>query len=146
MRWVLDSKVYVRASQHREARRALDFFNDRHFAQTDLAATVLFELQVGIRSRAVQRVFDDWVSTFGERDSILIPSALAFRQAGRVLGALGMEEGLVSEAVRPSFHHDVVLACTVREHGRTLVTSNAQGFARIQRHLKGFRFRPPYPG
>jgi predicted nucleic acid-binding protein len=48
--------------------------------------------------------------------------------------------------LRPSFHHDVMLPCTVREHDRTLVTYNADDFTRIQRHLRGFRFVAPYPG
>lgn len=144
-RWVLDTGVYVRASRDREARSALNTFHDRHYARTDLAATVWLELQMGVRDRSVQVEFDEWVDTFIERDAVLVPSALAFQQAGRVLGTLSYVEGLDLDRVRPSFHYDVLLACTVREHGRTLVTDNAGDFTRIQRHLRGFRFTSPFP-
>ncbi len=142
---MLDTSLYIRASHDREARGALDAFHDRSFAQTDLAATVWLELQVGVRERSVQTEFDEWVDTFFERDAVLTPSALAFQQAGRVLGSLADVEGLDLDRIRPSFHHDVLLACTVREHGRTLITDNAGDFTRIQRYLRGFRFIAPFP-
>jgi predicted nucleic acid-binding protein len=144
-RWVLDTGVYVRASRDREARRALNAFHDRHYARTDLAATVWLELQMGVRERSMQVESDEWVDTFTERHAVLAPSALAFQQAGRVLGTLAEVERLDLDRIRPSFHHDVLLACTVREHGRTLVTDNAADFSRIQRYLRGFRFTPPFP-
>ena len=77
--------------------------------------------------------------------AVLTPSARAFQQAGRVLAALHGREGLDPAAVRPSFHHDILLACTLREHRRTLITYNTDDFTRIQRHLKGFRFVRPFP-
>ncbi|MCR4339812.1 MAG: hypothetical protein NUW01_08000 [Gemmatimonadaceae bacterium] len=70
-RWVLDTNLYIRASHNREARRALNAFHDRHFARTDLAATVWLELQVGVRERSIQVAFDEWVDTFVERDAVL---------------------------------------------------------------------------
>jgi predicted nucleic acid-binding protein len=144
-RWVLDTNLYIGASHDREARRALDAFHDVHFGRTDLAATVWLELQVGVRGREMQVQLDDLIDTFAERDAVLAPSAQAFQQAGRVLGALAVDEGLELDEVRPSFHHDVLLACTVREHGRTLITDNARDFMRVQRHLRGFRFVTPFP-
>ncbi len=144
-RWVLDTNLYVRASHSREARGALNAFHDRHFARTDLAATVWLELQVGVRERSIQVAFDEWVDTFVERDAVLTPSALAFQQAGRVLGVLADVEGLELDRIRPSFHHDVMLASTVRECGRTLITDNSRDFTRIQRYLQGFRFVAPFP-
>lgn len=144
-RWVLDTNIYVRASHHREARRALDRFHDAHFGRTDLAATVWFELQIGVRTPARQADFDRWVATFTNREAVVLPSAKAFQQAGRVLGVLAESEGLQLDRVRPSLHHDVLLACTVREHGRTLITANAAHFTRIRRHLGGLRFITTLP-
>lgn len=144
-RWVLDTNVYIRAWHDRQARAALNAFHDRHYAHTDLAATVWLELQLGVRERAIQVELDGWADTFVERDAVLAPSALAFQQAGRVLGTLADVERLNLDRVRPSFHHDVLLACTAREHGRTLITDNARDFAQIQRYLKGFRFVGPFP-
>jgi predicted nucleic acid-binding protein len=140
-RWVLDTNVYVRASRDGETRRALNAFHDRHFARTDVAATVWLELQIGARSRTEQADLDALVRPF----TILTPSARAFQQAGRVLAALHKRERLDPATVRASFHYDVLLACTVREHRRTLITYNAGDFTRIQRHLKGFRFTDPFP-
>jgi predicted nucleic acid-binding protein len=146
VRWVLDTNCYVRASQNREARRTLNAFHDRHFGRTDLAATVWLELQAGVRDGATQVELDELAETFASRDAILTPSAQAFQQAGRSLAGLAIAEGLDLNGIRPSFHHDVMLACTVREYDRTLVTYNADDFTRIQRHLRGFRFVAPYPG
>ena len=145
-RWVLDTNCYIRASQNREARRTLNAFHDRHFGRTDLAATVWLELQAGVRDDATQVELDDLADTFVSRDAILAPSARTFQQVGRLLADLAISEGLALDRIRPSFHHDVMLACTVREHDRTLVTYNAEDFTRIQRHLRGFRFVAPYPG
>jgi predicted nucleic acid-binding protein len=145
-RWVLDTNCYIRASQNREARRTLNAFHDRYFGRTDLAATVWLELQAGVRDSATQAALDALADTFAGRDAILAPSARAFQQAGRVLAGLATAEGLDLNRVQPSFHHDVMLACTVREHDRTLVTYNAEDFTRIRRHLRGFRFVAPYPG
>ena len=83
-RWVLDSNLYIRASRDHEARAVLNAFHDRHFSRVDLAATVWLELQIGVRDRALQVEFYEWVDTFVERDAVLAPSALAFQQAGRV--------------------------------------------------------------
>jgi predicted nucleic acid-binding protein len=140
-RWVLDTNIYVRASRDREARAALDAFHDRRFAETDFAATVWLELQIGARSRDEQAALDELVGMF----DMLVPSATAFQQAGRVLAALATVEGIDPATVRPSFHHDVLLACTVREHRRALITHNSGDFARIRRHLRGFRFTEPFP-
>lgn len=145
-RWVLDTNCYVRASQSREARRTLNAFHDRHFGRTELAATVWLELQAGVRDGATQVGLDELAETFASRDAILTPSARAFQQAGRLLANLAIAEGLDLNGIRPSFHHNVMLACTVREYDRTLVTYNADDFTRIQRHLRGFRFVAPYPG
>jgi hypothetical protein len=40
---------------------------------------------------------------------------------------------------------DVLLAVTCREHDLLLVTWNGRDFARIQRHLRGFRYIEPPP-
>lgn len=144
-RWVLDTNVYIRASRERGARLALDRFLDRHFSRTDFAATVWLELQVGVRNPSAQRGLDEMVAPYVERGAMLAPAAQTFQQAGRVLAALAVAEGLELDAVRPSLHHDVLLACTVREHGRTLVTANAADFARIRRQLRGFRFVTTLP-
>jgi predicted nucleic acid-binding protein len=63
----------------------------------------------------------------------------------RIVGALAAAEGVDPATVSLSFHHDVMLACTVREHGRVLVTHNAHDFARMQRHLRGLRYTRPFP-
>jgi predicted nucleic acid-binding protein len=140
-RWVLDTNVYVRASREREARAALDDFHNRRFVQTDFAATVWLELQIGARSGDEQADLDQLVGVF----EMLVPSGRAFQQGGRVLAALATVEGIDPATARPSFHHDVLLACTVREHRRTLITYNTGDFARIRRHLRGFRFAAPFP-
>jgi predicted nucleic acid-binding protein len=144
-RWVLDTNVYIRASRHRDARAAFDAFFADHLAHTDFAATVWMELQMGARTRGEQGGLDELVEVVGGQDAVLAPSAEAFRQAGRVLRDLSTSEGLELERVRPLFHHDVLLACTVREYQRTLVTYNADDFTRIERHLRGFRFVLPFP-
>ncbi len=142
---MLDTNCYIRASRDREARRTLDAFHDRYFGRTDLAATVWLELQAGIRDSATQGGLDELADTFAVREAILAPSARAFQQAGRLLADLAVAERLDLDRVRPSFHHGALLACTVREHDRTLVTYNSDDFGRIQRHLRGFRFVAPYP-
>jgi len=144
-RWVLDTNVFVRAWRNRQARLALDAFLDGRLGRLDFAATVWLELQTGVRSRESQSDVDRLLAPFRRRNAVLAPSADAFQQAGRILADLVTREGLDFTAMRPALHHDAILAATVREHRRVLVTHNAQDFARIQRHLRGFRFVTPYP-
>lgn len=145
-RWVLDTNVYIRASRLSDARVAFDAFIADHLANLDFAATVWMELHIGARTPDEHREVDELVAIVGGPSAVLVPSAEAFRQAGRVLASLAAKEGLEPGKLRPSFHHDVVLACTVREHRRTLISHNAPDFSRIQRHLRGFRFVAPFPG
>lgn len=144
-RYLLDTNIYIRASRDRGARDAFDAFLDVHFDRTDFAATVWMELQAGAWAPEEQADLDELVAPYLEADRMLAPSPVALQQAGRVLAALSRTEGLELDAVRPAFHHDVLLAVTAREHQRVLVTANAGDFTRIKRHLAGFRFVPPYP-
>lgn len=144
-RWVLDTNVFVRAWRDRPARRALDAFLDLKLGRLDFAATVWLELQTGVRSREAQLEVDLLLAPFQRRNAVLVPSADAYQQAGRVITDLVTREGLDFATMKPAFHHDVILAVTVREHQRVLVTHNVDDFARIRRHLRGFRFVTPFP-
>ena len=103
------------------------------------------ELQAGVGSAEDQLDLDELVTPFLERDGVLAPSARAMQQAGRVLSALARHERARLDDAPASLHHDAVLAATVREHGRMLITEHTRDFTRIQRHLRGFRFARVFP-
>ena len=144
-RYLLDTGLYVRASRDRAARRALDAFLDHSFAHLDFATVVWLELQSGVAGPAEQDALDELVAPYLDLDRMLAPSVGAWRTAGRVLSELAMEGALDLRTLPAWQLQDVLLATLAAERGRVLVTTNEDGFARIARHLDGFRYVQPYP-
>jgi predicted nucleic acid-binding protein len=144
-RYLLEAGLYVRASRDRDARVALDAFLDGAFAQVDFATVVWLELQAGVTSGAEQDALDELVAPYLDLDRMLAPSLGAWREAGRILVELASAKAVDLQALPAWQLQDVLLAVLSREHGRILVTTNADGFGRIGRYLDGFQFVAPYP-
>lgn len=144
-RYALDTNVYLRAARDVEAGAAFEAFADRAFRRCDFLAPVWLELQAGVRDEEDQAVVDDLVGAFADAGRLYAPSAAGWREAGRVLQVLATREGVELERAPASLHEDALVAVTAREHDCTLVTENVSDFARIRRHLRGFRFTTPYP-
>lgn len=108
-----------------------------------LTIVVALELRMGVRNNDQQLALDDIVDAFRKRDRILVPSADAFLQAGRLLSEMSTREGYAHGDPALSLTNDALIAASCREAGVTLATNNAGDFARIQRYLRGFRFVLP---
>ncbi len=145
IRYALDTNVFLRAARDAVAGAAFEAFADRAFDRCDFLAPVWLELQAGVRDEEDQAVVDDLVGPFADAARLYAPTAAGWRAAGGVLQALAAHEGLELDRAPASLHHDALIAVTARERGCTLITENVGDFARIRRHLRGFRFTTPYP-
>jgi predicted nucleic acid-binding protein len=142
---VPDTNVLLRVLRDAPAAAAFQGFVRRRARWLAMAAPVEMELRAGARTPAASAVTDQLMRAVARDDRRFVPSAQAYGEAGRVLAALGGREGLDVSRARGSFTADVLIAVTCREHDAILVTENAADFARIQRHLRGFRYTTAWP-
>ena len=145
VRVVPDANVLLRVLRQREAAERFRRFVARRASTMAVASVVEMELRAGARTPAQLATADRLLEAVAAADRRLSPSAVAIREAGRVMADLAVHERVDSAAQRGSFVVDVLLAVTCREHDALLVTHNSGDFARIQRHLRGFRFVTAWP-
>jgi predicted nucleic acid-binding protein len=139
-RYALDTNVYIDALRSPGDTRALRRFLGAAAPSTVLSAVVMMELRAGARTREQSGALEDGLfRAYARRGLVLVPTAGAFQDAGRVLARLAQ----TAPASR-SLAHDALLAASCREAGVTLITRDAD-FARIARLLPRFRFVAPWP-
>lgn len=137
--FALDTNVYIRALRDRDRFAQLKRFLLKAGTRLRLSSVVALELRAGARVPAQERAVSDLVALYGTRGRVIVPSLAAFVEGGRVLAALGAQEGVdISRA--GSLVGDVLIATSCREAAVRLVTENVRDFAAVQRHLRGFRF------
>lgn len=144
-RYALDSNVYIHALRDRDAREELKAFLIRAGTRVVLSAVVAAELRAGAVTEAHETPMKALVGAYRSRGLVLTPAFEAYVEAGRVLAALQPRRRSASRRAATPLIADVLLATSCRESGVVLVTRNANDFSRIQRHLRGFRFVPPWP-
>jgi len=144
-KYVLDTNVYIDAFRSPEKAEDLKQFLTKHLPLTYLSALVTMELRTGARTKEqVETLEDDVFAPFEKRHRVFVPSARAFKEAGRVLAALAREHIFDLRAPNNSLIRDSLLAASCREQGFVLIT-NDKDYQAIKRHLKAFRFVRPWP-
>ncbi len=143
--YAIDTTLYIDASGNRAARADLARFMLRTALRLYLNTVVLMELRAGTRSDAQRDGVDALHAVFAGRDRLVVPSANAYAQAGRVLADLAEHEGFALAFAPRSFVSDVLIATSCREQDVVLVSANHRDFAAIGRHLRGFRCVSPWP-
>lgn len=144
-RFAIDTNLFIQGYRNESDRDALEGFLRAFAPFCVLPVIVAQELIAGVLTSAEARLLDKHlVSRFARRGLLLVPSAKAWMESGRVLHALVVAEGLELATVSKAFGNDVLLAATCREQGVCLVTENTRDFTRIRRHLH-FDFVGPWP-
>lgn len=144
-RYAIDTNLYIAASRDRAMRVDLARFTLRSGLRLYLNAVVLMELRAGARSDQQRESVESLYAEFAGRARLVVPSADAFAQAGRVLEDLAAREGFALALAPRSFTNDVLIAASCRDHDVELVTANHRDFAAIARHLRRFRCTAPWP-
>ena len=145
MKFVLDTNVFVDAFRDEMFAEGLSAFLERALPSTFLSAVVVQELAAGARTRERVRALESSIlRPFERRGRVFAPSALAFRESGRLLAELAAREGWPALHSNPSLANDALLAASCREHGFTLVTSDAD-FDRFVPSLGRWRHVKPWP-
>ena len=144
-KYALDTSVYIEGLRDAAAASALKRFLAAALPSTYLSAVVMLELRAGARRREqIEAVEAGIFAPFERRRRVLVPSAHAFVECGRVLADLAVKEGLDLATAKRSLTNDVLLAVSCQEMGVTLVTRDSD-YGRIARYLKGFRHVAPWP-
>jgi predicted nucleic acid-binding protein len=136
VKYALDSNIFIDAFRNESEEAALVAFHQRFAPAEHMSAVVAMELRAGARGGAAARLERHVLRPFEERGRVFAPSYATWKRAGAVLAELG--------DARRSFHNDVLLAASCREHGVTLVTRNVKDFRRI-RAVLAFDFVPAWP-
>lgn len=144
-KYVLDTKVFVRADREAAWGEQLAAFYAAFLPFTYLHAVVVQELVLGaINPRRGKAIYDGYVQPFESRGRVITPSYRAWRRSGEVIATLVQRNRLSPGGFGRSFINDVLLAASCREAGVTLVTTNRRDFARI-RDVERFEFVEPWP-
>lgn len=142
--FALDTNIYIDALRDRDELGELKTFLSRYGARVWLSGVVAMELGAGALTAEQARALESFVQPYASRDRVLDISFDACRQAGRVLAALATRERLRVTTAPRSLTNDVLLAASCREADVVLITRNFRDFAKIRRHLAGFRFAEPW--
>lgn len=144
-KYLIDTNLYIRAIRDIEAGKALREFSLQFAPHLYISSVVLQELSMGATSvRKLAQVEADVVRPFERRGRIVTPSHEAWKQTGRVLASLKREEAVEVARLPKSFVNDVLLGCSCREAGVTLITENRGDFERIEKRVR-FGFVAPWP-
>ncbi len=143
MLYAFDSNFYIAAQRNPRERAIFDRMLVAVGRNLRLPAVVALELRAGVRHADQRNALEHLVEQFVLRDRVLVPSLKAFLEAGRVLADLSTREGYTYARAERSLTNDALIAASCREARVTLATNNQDDFARIQRHLRGFRFVTP---
>lgn len=144
-KYAIDTNVYIDSFGDAAKAEALKSFLYTHLAETFLSAVVMQELRVGARTAAAAAMLQAEIfAPFERRGRVVVPSAAAFKECGRVLVDLITKEGIVYADTRRALVNDVLLATSCREHGIMLITRDSD-FDMIRRHVRGWRTVAPWP-
>ena len=139
MIYTLDSNVLIDAIRTPDALDQLKGFLSWALPQTVLSSVVASELLAGARSDGTRRlVEEEFLGPFTRRRRIIAPSVGAWCRMGVLRGQLGKPR------LGPDWQNDVLLACSARELGWTVITRDAD-IGRLQTQIRGLRGEEPYP-
>lgn len=145
MKFALDTNIFIDGFRNEAAQADVLAFLSRALPFTYLIAVVMQELAAGARSADAARELQRGVfGPFERRGRIVVPSAAAFAESGRVVAALASSEGWKAIDQKPSLLNDALIAVSCRERGMTLITKDAD-FKRLARLIRGFRHTSPWP-
>ena len=142
--FALDTNIYIDALRDRAQLGELKTFLSRYGARVWLSGIVAMELGAGALTAEQARAVESFVHPYASRERVLGVSFAACRQAGRVLAALATRERVRVTTAPRSLTNDVLIAASCREANVTLITRNFRDFAKIRKHLSGFRFETPW--
>ena len=144
-KYCLDTNLFIRGYRDPDANQELQAFHYAFAPFEYLSVIVMHELAAGATTPAALRnLHRHLIEPFQRRGRVFEPTTRTWERAARVLRDLREREGLELRRVPRSFGHDILLACSCRELGITLVTDNARDFECIATVFK-FRWRLPWP-
>lgn len=143
--FALDTNVFIDALRSENDGQRLEQFFLVHLPRAWMSVVVMQELRVGARTPRQVKALDRGVlEPFIQRGRILVPTARAFRESGRVVADIAGGRGRSSPPVARGLLNDALLAASCRESGVTLITRD-RDFALIARRLPGFEHIAPWP-
>lgn len=97
-----------------------------------MSSIVALELFAGCRTPQQGKALESFLKPFEKAGRMVTPDHGSFREAGRVLTALGREG--MGTAHRRFIVNDVLLAVTAAKSGAVLITANSKDFSLIEKH------------
>ncbi|MGH9582908.1 MAG: type II toxin-antitoxin system VapC family toxin [Bryobacteraceae bacterium] len=97
-----------------------------------MSSIVTLELFAGCRTPRQAKDLDAFLKPFEKAGRVVTPDHGSFREAGRILAALGRDG--MGTAHRRLIVNDVLIAMTSVKSGSVLVTRNGSDFSLIEKH------------
>src|SRR5258707_289375 len=114
---------WVRKNLHIDQRK-LNVARKALGVKTETEAVVMLELRAGAVTDAQAKVLQDGIfGVFERRNRVVGPSAIAFKDCGRILATLFRQDGVRYKDRPRSLLNDILIAITCRENGFTLLTA-----------------------
>lgn len=132
MKVVYDANVFITFFRQPDRRHEFEARTQRPLLF--MSSIVAMELQAGCRNQRQEKALESFLKPFKKADRIIAPDYEAFREAGRVLAALGVEGLDVMH--RRAITNDVLIAVSAAKAGAVVVTANERDFLRIERHTR----------
>ena len=144
-RYVIDTNLYVAADRDLAWAEELERFVTAQLPFIYFHAVVAQELLAGAIDQKRERLVEEsLIQPFERRGRILVPSFVAWKDAGHILSHLVSRKLMSPGGFNRSFLNDCVLAASCREVGATLVTLSRDDFGIIGEVMR-FEFTEPWP-
>lgn len=136
-KYIIDTNCYIDAANNPQFAKGLIAFAERVAPGLHVSAVVLAELEAGLPAARDRAALErELTSLFAAARRIVTPGQAAWRRLGQVLNALRADGGMKPSLIRRTFAFDILLACSCREVGATLITRNAGDFSRIAKLVR----------
>jgi len=129
---VLDTSVYIPFINLGIAHPTIEIHQGHPLIY--MSAVVMEELYAGALDASSVKLLDKMFDTFSSMSRLVIPNAMDWQKAGRVVAQLGKKYGF-KKMFLARITNDILIAATARKIGAAIVTNNRKDFLKIQEYI-----------
>ena len=138
MKVIPDTNVWIEFFRNPNVR--VDFESRTHRPILYISSVVVMELYAGCRTSRQRESLTKFLKPFEKAERVVGIDDGCFREAGRVLAALG-NAGIGNQHRRQNVN-DVLIAVSASRAGAVVITANERDFSAIGRYIP-LRWNPP---
>jgi predicted nucleic acid-binding protein len=129
---VLDTSIYIPFINRGIAHPTIEILQGRPLIY--MSAVVMEELYAGALDVAAIKLLDKMYETFAGMSRLIVPDAMDWQKAGKVVAQLGKKYGF-EKMFLSRITNDILIAVTARKIGAFVVTNNQKDFLKIREYI-----------